>query len=442
MTSLLRFAVASAALLVLSAPLAAQDTAQRGVRIGLTYRSGTKPGVVVLPVRGPLGDSIRAMLQRDLDFDDRVTIIGAEGTDAAEVAALQGNATPAWPIWERLGAAAIVRTSVTATGIHIAIYDVAALRVLSVEDFRMPEPALTPAWRMAVHGAADEVARWITGTRGAAQTRVLYVRNRRIHVVDSDGANDRPLTAAGIALSPAWHPTGRYFAYAEMSSRETQVAVRGSDGREVRRISTGSGDLNMTPVFSPDGGTLLFAHGKGEGTDLYSTTALSAGPLRRVSVGRGTDNVSPTYSPDGRRIAFVSGRSGHPEVYIIEADGTGAELLTPFAFGDQLYRASPDWSPDGRQIAFQSQIGGVFQVMTIGLRDRRIRQLTQDGANEDPSWAPDARHVVFASSRSGTRQLFVVDVETGRTRQLTTGAGGARLAAWSPVLAAFAVVGQ
>ena len=118
----------------------------------------------------------------------------------------------------------------------------------------------------------------------------------------------------------------------------------------------------------------------------------------------------------------------------MDADGTNADLLTPLDIGEGAYRASPDWSPDGRQVAFQSRIAGTFQVMTVSLRDRGLKQLTSDGSNEDPSWAPDGRHLVFVSTRGGTRQLWVLDVESGRTRQLTRGAP-VRLPAWSPRLA-------
>ena len=119
----------------------------------------------------------------------------------------------------------------------------------------------------------------------------------------------------------------------------------------------------------------------------------------------------------------------------MDADGTNVDLLTPLEFGENAYRASPDWSPNGRLVAFQSQISGTFQVFTINLRDRSLRQLTSDGRNEDPSWAPDGRHLTFVSNRTGAKQLWVVDIETGRSRQLTRGAS-VRLPAWSPRLPA------
>ena len=180
---------------------------------------------------------------------------------------------------------------------------------------------------------------------------------------------------------------------------------------------------------------MLFAHGEESGVDLFAVP-FAGGSVRRVTVGRGSDNTSPSFSPDGRRIVFTSGRVGHPEVYTVDADGTNADLLTPYEYGEPTtYRSNPDWSPDGRLVAFQSMNrGGQFQVMTIGLRDRTMRQLTSEGRNEDPAWAPDSRHLVVASTRAGAPQLFVIDAESGRARQLTRGAGGARMGAWSPAL--------
>ncbi len=426
-----------AAALVVGAGIAhAQDTTSRGVRIGLTYVPGTKPGVVVLPIQGMGGDSVRAMLGRDLDFSDRVEVIGQAGTTTFDAVNSAGS-TLNYGLWKSLGAAAVVQAAMTGGGVHVALHDVTKGAVINVADFRLPAGMFGDDWRLAVHGVADEVERWITGRRGIAQTRILYVRGGRVYVVDSDGQGDRAITPGGGALSPTWHPDGQRIAYSEFGARGTQIVIRDLRTGSTRVVSATPGGLNITPEFSPDGQSLVYAHGQESGTDLYLVDASGSGSARRITVGRGTDNVSPSFSPDGRRLAFTSGRSGHPEVYTADADGANAELLTPFNFGDQNYRSNPAWSPDGRLIAFQSQIGGRFQIMTINLRDRGIRQLTSEGINEDPSWAPDSRHLVFTSSRSGVKQLFVVDVETGRTRQLTR-AGGSRLSAWSRPLTSVA----
>lgn len=416
---------AALAVIAAASPAVAQDTTQRGVRIGLTYQAGSKPGVLVLPVRGAAGDSVRAIIERDLDYGDRVTVL--TGAVAANPPA---GSSINYRLMSQLGAAAIVQATLTAAGLHVAVHDVANQSVLQVDDFPLTGTPNSAAWRAAVHAASDRIEQWITGTQGIASTRILFVRAGRIYSIDSDGANEHAVTEPGPALSPAWHPSGRHIAYSIMGQRGTQVYVRDLSTGQSRRLVATPGGLNITPAFSPDGRSIVYAHGLDEGTDLVLAQAFETSPGRKITVGRGTDNVSPSFSPDGRRIAFTSGRSGHPEVYIMDTDGTNAELLTPFNFGDQNYRSNPDWSPDGRLIAFQSQIGGRFQIMTISLRDRSIRQHTSEGLNEDPSWAPDGRHIVFTSSRSGTRQLWVIDVESGRARQLTRGAG-ARLAAWS-----------
>jgi TolB protein len=408
----------------LALPLAAQDTTSRGVRIGLAYDPGTKPGIVVLPVSGVGGDSVRAIVARDLDFGDRVNVIALEQPTAAN--ALRSG-TPNWPLLAQLGAAAAVQVTPTPTGLHLAVFNVATKQTALIRDYPAPAMSSTRAWRGAVHGLSDDLEESLTGTRGIARSRVLFERGRRLWVVDSDGEQAMPVSEMATPASGAWSPDGQAITYSTYVPSQIVVQPLGSGATRV--VARGAG-VYISPTFSPDGGSVVYAHGVDDGVDLYSVPT-AGGPPRRLSVGRGSDNVSPTFSPDGRRVAFVSGRAGHPEIYTMDADGTNADLLTPLDLAAGAYRASPDWSPDGRQVAFQSRVGSNFQLMTVNLRDRSLKQLTSDGVNEDPSWAPDARHLVFVSDRSGVRQLWVLDAESGRTRQLSRG-GAVRLPAWSP----------
>ncbi|MEP6620097.1 MAG: hypothetical protein ABJE47_12305 [bacterium] len=413
------------ALLFLSSPLAAQDTT-RGVRIGLTYDPGSKPGVIVLPSKGAGTDSIRAIAQRDLDAGDRVGVIVL---DAAATSDATRASAPNWAVLAKLGAAAAVQITPTATGFHLAVYNVATRQTALIRDYVAPAMTEMRPWRAALHGLCDDLEESLTGTRGISRTRVLFERGKRIWVVDSDGEQSSPLTEVGTAGSPAWHPSGSMIAYSNLIP--SQILVQDLTTGRARTLASGNG-VFISPTFTPDGLNVVYGHGVDDGVDIFSI-ALAGGPGRRLSVGRGTDNVQPTFSADGRHIAFTSGRPGHPEIYTMDADGTNVDLLTPLEFGENAYRASPDWSPDGRSVAFQSRIGGIFQIMTIGLRDRGLKQLTSDGQNEEPSWAPDGRHLVFGSNRGGVKQLWVLDTETGRARQLTRGAA-VRNPSWSPRL--------
>jgi len=426
------FAVCAVVALVAPSRSLAQDTT-RGVRIGLEYRTGTTPGVIVLPIRGSdQGDSVRAIIQRDLGYSGRVVVAPLAASDLA-APGLGGGGPLDYAILARLGAHAVVQPSVTPSGLHVAVHDVAKRQVLQTGDFPLPASYPGRDWRMAVHAASDEVLRWITGTPGAAATRIAFVRGGQLWVVDSDGAMETAIPTVGAPLSPAWHPAAELLAY-NTYGRGSRVVLHDFRTGRARTIGGTPGGVNQTPVFSPDGRNLVYSHTPAEGGDLYLVPVEGGGESRRITVTRGAINVSPSFSPDGRRIAFTSSRAGHPEVYIMDADGTNPELLSPYVYGEQSYQSNPDFSPDGRFVAYQAQVSGRFQLKVINLRDRTVRQLTSEGRNEDPSWSPDGRHLVFTSDRSGTRQLWVLDVETNVARQLTFGAGGTRTAAWSPRL--------
>lgn len=430
--------IAALAFLMRGAVVHAQDSSLT-VRIGLRYSPGTKPGVLVLPVNGEHGDSVRKILQRDLDFSDRVNVIAGDAI-VMDTSSDGSRGKFNYPLYARLGAAAMIQATLTSTGLHVAVHDVGTQKVERVKDFALAAAPLSADWRQQLHAISDAIEFWVTGVKGIAATRILYSSGGRIRQIDSDGANDIVLTpAADTALYPAWHPKATHYTYVNMTNEGTRVVVRevGANGAGASRtLPARSGSVNTSPVFSqPNGETLLYAHGYDSGTDLYAVPTFGNDSPRRVTVSRGMHAVSPSFSPDGRRIVFVTNRPGGLGLYIADADGTNAEALTPFNFGDKSQRTDPSWSPDGRLVAFQAEMGGATQIYSVSPRDRGSpKQYTNEGRNEDPSWAPDSRHVVFTSNRTGSWQLWVLDTESGRPRQLTHAASGAKAGAWSPRL--------
>jgi TolB protein len=413
-----------------SVPVAAQDTTQvpEGVRIGIDYRPGVRPSVVVLPGFGL--DSARAILARDLDYSDRFEVIALGPRDTTGAAVNPGGPTLDYALFRTLGASYAVDLRPDGLGVNVQLHDIPVGALRREQRFALPAP-FDVNYRLAVHRMADEVVRWITGTPGSAASRILYLVDRRLYRVDSDGAG---LTAVSVpgeeVLSPAWSPDGQRFVYTRFG-RGTGSLVVQSVATGAKTIVTGTtAQLNITPAFSPDGRLVAFARSGEDGTDIYTADVSQNCCVQRLTVGRYSDNLSPTFAPDGRRLAFVSTRAGSPQIYVMAADGTDQELLAPFDFGATGSSNAPEWSPDGASVVFHRDVDRSPQVFVVDVASRRVRQLTSSGRNEDPSWAPDGRHVVFVSDRSGRRQLWVIDMVTGRIRQLTF-EGQTRLPAWS-----------
>jgi TolB protein len=440
------------ALLTASGParLVAQDTSaiDRGVRIGIVYRPGVRPGLVVLPGRPAALDSVRAIVARDLDYSDRFELITLPGGDSIHVAVasppprttgkVTGGAAAAsglnYPLYQALGADfAVALASAPGDSAVATVHDVAAGGVR--RELRARVPALgDPGFRLAVHRLADRVLEAALGVGGIAATRVLFVMDGKVYAIDQDGADQRLVSSSDHqAMSPAWASDGRRFSYMEFWQGHGRLFVQDVASGKRAPVATTGQALDFTPAFSPDGKTLAFSRATEEGTDIYTVNVKDGCCLQRLTVGRFYDNLSPTYSPDGQRIAFVSTRSGLPQIYVMAADGTDPQLFAPFDYGATGSSNAPEWSPDGQAVAFHRDVGGTLQVFVLDVRTRAVRQLTSVGRNEDPTWAPDSRHMAFVSDRSGYRQLWIIDLETGRIRPLLQ-KSGARLPAWSPRL--------
>lgn len=126
--------------------------------------------------------------------------------------------------------------------------------------------------------------------------------------------------------------------------------------------------------------------------DLWSVPA-SGGTAARLTVSFGTCST-PRLSPDGRWIAFISTEEGHPEVYLMPAQGGRPKRLT--FLGGTLASMS-GWSPDGRQIFFVSNSASWYERATGGYA------IDADGAALHPlglghmksfSFGPDAKMVI------------------------------------------------
>jgi Tol biopolymer transport system component len=153
--------------------------------------------------------------------------------------------------------------------------------------------------------------------------------------------------------------------------------------------------------------------------------------LTRLTHSPGPD-FDPSWSPDGTQIAFRSERSGGPEIWVMNADGTGQHRLTR--------GLSPAWSPDGSKIAYASP-GEINCPPGRGPRCTGISIMNADGSGqlrlphtdggEYPSWSPDGKRIIFNSNLVGHHLMSIVDVDGSRVVDLSSVGEGWQVD-WSP----------
>jgi Tol biopolymer transport system component len=148
----------------------------------------------------------------------------------------------------------------------------------------------------------------------------------------------------------------------------------------------------------------------------------------------------PRWSPDGTKIAFISNRDYLFALYVMNADGSNAQLVT-----DKVIDAGePAWSPDGGKIAFSGGVRGTIgfskpstDIYVINVDGSGLAKLTQgSGLNGSPTWLPDGKQIAFVSNRDlGSKStIWVMNADGSNPRILPISQNGfsGGQPAWSP----------
>ncbi len=152
-------------------------------------------------------------------------------------------------------------------------------------------------------------------------------------------------------------------------------------------------DTGFSPRIGPD--FLLYVSATGTGESIWelahgASTALWSGEQARI-LG------APAISFDGRSIAFSASQHGQTLLYVMQADGSNARILT-----DALnLQGAPAWAPDGRSVIIAAYDHGVPHLFRIPV-DSRAPTLFVSEYSVNPTWAPDGRFVLYSGPDIGT----------------------------------------
>jgi Tol biopolymer transport system component len=199
------------------------------------------------------------------------------------------------------------------------------------------------------------------------------------------------------------------------------VDASGKGADPVRLTSDAESEDN--PQWSPDGTRLVYQRGF-NGAATYVINADGTGQ-QRLSPTPGFD-VTPSWSPDGTKIIYArlyqAPQPNMPpmnDIRIMNADGTGDHAILT----NTLFSVEPKWSVKN-QVVFMSLMNGsgYLQIYTMNVDGTGLRQLTGAAANSaDPVWSPDGTRISFGSDREGGNKLniFAMNADGSQLEQLT-----------------------
>lgn len=437
--------------------------------------------VVVFPVDPVGGDSIRVIVQRDLDNGDRVV---PAFLDPAIVAASSptGGDSIDFALLAPSGASAAIKIRRTETGVKVVALDVGTGLVRQSAYFELPVvgPDRSPAIRDSLareldagaslanavltrdgfvrdsllRAAAAPPPRKRQNTKEKAAAKIVQAERdstikeielRRIailgklHKDTTERDSVLPLllaadSAARDRANRAWRA-----AIHEISD-EIERWLTGTPGIAATRIAYVQGShlhvidsdaayddvittpgAALSPAWHPSGHSLVYADFNDAGTQI-GEVELDTRHARLLSSTKRGLNITPVYTPDGKSIVYAAGGETPADLVMTDADGATPARKLDFSVYEN---SSPSFSPDGSKLVFMSPRPALTpQLFTMNVDGSDLRQLTPSipgkrSYRTGPDWSPTGDAVAF-EQQNGDFQVWMISLKSGKMKQLTS----------------------
>jgi eukaryotic-like serine/threonine-protein kinase len=190
------------------------------------------------------------------------------------------------------------------------------------------------------------------------------------------------------------------------SAGQRQLVWIDRAGRPLRAIGQPDDAQLTLERLSPDGGAAAVIRVVDGNTDIWMID-LERGVLRRLTFDAAIDGT-PVFSPNGGRVVYVSdGRADIWDIFERRADGTGVETLFHESGENKQVH---DWSSDGRYIVYSSQsVQTDYDIWALPLEgDRDPMPIVRTPYVElEGRLSPDAGWMAFQSNETGRSEIYV-----------------------------------
>ena len=242
-------------------------------------------------------------------------------------------------------------------------------------------------WRLSILGGSPQKL-MDDGWNAAVSpngSRIIFLRDRDVWIMDSNGANAHRIVNAAEGLDPpyvlrvlptvVWSPSGERIAYIRadfgpaLGSNSRSIWTRDSNGGDPQLVMTRTG-LGWAIYWAADGRIIYSFH-----EDANDNTAADSLGVIKVDPGTGKPNGSPqrlskglgfidglTVSADGKRAAFLRSNMQN-QVFIAELDKNKQRLSAPYRLTlDENGNVPYAWTPDSTSVIFSSNRNGTWKI--------------------------------------------------------------------------------
>lgn len=269
-----------------------------------------------------------------------------------------------------------------------------------------------------------------------------------IYTVNVDGTGLSNLTNAssddGLA---SWSPDGKRIAFTSNRDGSEEIYLMNPDGSDLVQLTHSDKPVyNHKSAWSPDGKQIVFVSTRDGNPELYTMNADGSDQTRLTNTPN--EEEAPSWRPQpisnqaeataapttaqasSNRIIFEAKRTGNSEIYIMNADGTGAANLT----NTPEFDGEPVGSPDGKHIAYTCGNESSTDLCVMNADGSNQINLTNNPANDElATWSPDSQRIAFLSNRDGSNNdIYVMNVDGSNLVRLTDNPGFDGFPTWSP----------
>jgi len=395
----------------------------------LTYTPPTDtevPVTITFDISGS-SDPDGAIVSYDLDYGDGST--HATGTDVTDVLTHTYNVA---------GPFTVTLTVTDGDGRIGTVSKIIATIGPAMITFSSDRGGNYGIYRMLADGTGETEVRNTTSDE-LFPDLVRGTRNKIAYAAEGSAWNISTMTVHGDALAqlttqtasnqiqPSWSYNATKIAYASNSAQTPsastwEIWTMTANGGSQAKLTTQSPSWAIAPAYSPVSDDMVFVSGvKHDGTATTGGSAIikrtAAGALTTLYDSTGNDgDASPAsfptglataldlptnagisklaWSPDGTKIAFSTDKDTAINIYVMNADGTGAQTLEAYVnsllsssvtaasitSGDDEF--SPYWLEDESGLVFTREETTGYNIYKVSFDDGSVTKLTDTTDND------------------------------------------------------------